>query len=784
MDIFYRIVFFNYLKWFLSTGLFAALFLLACYPSFAAIPLDNTCYRTSLLDNGIGDWDDPATWDWYNGTTWVPAIDYPNRDARVFIGRRNEVRLTKNEEVNALYLFAETIGGVDPGPKLNLQTNELWVFGQLHSISEDDEGFIFYNVTSGITDWIYPETGVIVFKGESRTVVDRNSWSANNSSSRFGVIFDADPSETLVVNAAFKANSFIIRSGTVLQTVNEEQSPSYTSTFSFNTHADFGSLDYGEFRIMSGAKLISEGSKAFDQIIRRTISKPASSFILEEGANLLLLGEAPVIDAVNVQLDGNVTYAGEGVDQEFLESSLTTPDTEFIYNHLSFTGVAEKVLPAELKVSGDMTFLDGGNVNGVATRFIPVGEKDQQIDIPSFSLNEFEMEKATGMLSLQNDLSILNTFDQIAGAIDFLGNSLLLDFGSSGAYNYSSGDWLNLDELVYQNLPTVLDEGNALFPFFDSEFGFQRHLLLEGTLAGSGNSLGIRHVENPGVTYDPGFNDTDGSRVVYQLNSYFAITGTAGAAQEVNIWVLSDDLGIQDVNHLRLTGDGEAAAGIHVAARDIGGKLWAGRELPLNELVNNAFAIASISELSVLPLEWLDFEALFQGDEVLLSWVNDPKSPTQYTVLRAQGQTMEFVPVGVFSSEDFGVELSFQDQFFPVDQAYWYYQVKAEDVEGDLSYSPVVRVNNPLFGNAELLIYPNPYYGGEIRVALFGLQPKQRIAYSIWNSGGKLFLEGYLEGASDKIQLEEGLKVLPIGSYFILLKSQNKLFRLRWLKVN
>ncbi|WP_339925395.1 hypothetical protein [uncultured Cyclobacterium sp.] len=784
MDIFYRIAFYHYLKWFLSTGLFAALFLLSYSHLIAAIPLDNTCYRTSMEDDGVGDWDDPATWERYNGITWVPAIDYPNRTSRAFIGWRNEVRLTQNEEVGILYLFAETIGGVDPGPKLNLQTNELWVYGQLHSISEDAEGFIYHQSTSLITDWIYPETGTLVFKGDSRTVVDRNSWSASNLNSRFGVIFDPGADETLVVNSAMKANSFLIRSGTVRQTVNEDLIQTYTSTFSFNTHSDFGTADYGDFKILPGATLISEGTKVFNEIIRRSESKPASSFVLEEGANLILLGEAPIIEAVNVQLDGKVTYAGEGVSQEFLVSSFASSATEFVYNHLSFSGAAEKILPDELKVSGDMQFEDGGNVNGEATRFIPVGENDQLINIPSFSLDKFQMVKATGIISLQNDLSIISSFDQLVGAIDFLGNSLSLNFGSSGTYNYLSGDWLNLDEVVYQNLPTILDEGNALFPFFDSEFGFQRHLLLEGTLAGSENSLAIRHVENPGVTYDPGYNDTDGSKIVYQLNSYFEMTGTAGAASEVNIWVLSDDLGIHDVNHLRLTGNLEAATGTHVAARDIGGKLWAGREVAFNELANNAFAIASISELSVLPLEWLNFDAFFKGNEVLLSWVNDPKFPTQYTILRTQGPTMEFFPVGVFSSEDFGVELSFKDLSFPVDQAYWYYQVKGEDVEGELSYSPVIRVNNPMLSIEKPDIYPNPYHGGEIHLALFGIKPEHQIAYSIWNSGGKLFLEGYLEGALGNIPLEEGLKALPVGSYFILLQSQNKLFRLRWLKVN
>jgi hypothetical protein len=492
-----------------------------------------------------------------------------------------------------------------------------------------------------------------------------------------------------------KANSFIIRNGTVRQTVNQEFTPFYTSTFSFNAQTQFGNNDYGEFRILSGATLISEGSSPFNQIIRRTANKPASAFVLEEGANLVLLGEAPVIDAVAVQLEGSVVYAGESVSQAFLESSMATAAPEFIYKHLFFTGAAEKILPHMLTVSGDMQFLDGGNVNGASTRLVPTGTNDQLIAIPAFSLDILEMDKLMGNIDFQYDLSILSAFYMLSGTIDFSGNSLLLDFGPSGIYNYFGGVWLNLDEVVYHNLPQILDQSNALFPFYDSQLEFQRHLFLEGTI-GIGSSINIRHFENPGVTYDPGFNDTDGSAIIYQLNSYFEITSAGSTPSVINLWVLADDLGIQDADHLRLTGNGEAAAGTNLPASEFSSRLWAGRQVVFNQLTNSAFAIASISELSVLPLEWLEFDALFRGDKVQLSWVNGTTSTIQYTVFRAETQAMELVPIGGFSGDDFDQTVIFEDQSLPANQYFWYYQVRAEDADGEISYSPVLRVDNPL----------------------------------------------------------------------------------------
>lgn len=784
MDIFYKIAIFVYPKRFEIAIILATLFSFLSFPSIATITLNNNCYRTNLPEDGVGDWDDPDTWEQYNGTEWIPATDYPDRFSRVFIGQRQEVRLTQSEEVGSLYLFAETILSIAPGKKLNLQTYELWIYGQLHSITEEAGIFEYYNATSGIIDWIYPEAGTLVFKGNSRTIVDRNSWSASNLNSRFAVVFAPDAEDTLVVNAAFKANSFVVESGTVRQTLNEEQTPFYTSTFSFNTQDRFGTDDYGDFEILSGATLISEGTKDFNQIIRRSDTRPASSFVLEEGGNLVLYGKRPVIDAVNVQLDGNVTYAGEESSQAFLESSMTASEHDFVYNHLNFSGAAEKDLPPLLKVKGDIVYLDGGMVNGTSTRLIVEGVTDQQLSIPSFELAEMDVNKGSGMLSIEYDLSILENFEQLAGDIDFLNNSLLLDFGSSGSYKYSGGNWHNLGEIIYHNLPESPDQENALFPFFDNELGFPRHLLLEGNLPEQGNSITIRYFNNPGVTYDPGFNDVDGTRIVYELDSYFEITAVAGPSSRINLWVLSDDLGIQDVDHLRLTGNGAAAAGLHLPASERSGKLWAGRTVPLEEMSNNAFTIASINELSVLPLEWLEFEAMLKEDVVEIAWLNDSKLPAVYTVLRADDQSMEFIPIAVISSQDYGEKVRFKDGFLTFDQPYWYYQVKAEDEEGELSFSPVVRVDNPRFLYQEPRIYPMPYTGGDVHLELFDLHDHLNFTYMVWNSGGLLFLEGNILDSFGRIKLEEDLKGLPPGSYFLQFCTRNKWYKLRWIKVN
>src|SRR5690606_29134210 len=186
-------------------------------------------YRTALAVVGIGDWDDPTTWEVWDGTLWTSASVPPDRNNDVFIEKDNEVRLRQTQEVGNLYLFA----GTDAGKKLNLQVYDLDVYGALRCFTKTGETYTIFSSTSLTEDWIYPETGNIVLKGATRTVVDRSSWSGGNGQSRFGVVFNPDPGETLTVNAVFKASSFVVKTGTIYQTVNFDGTPA-TSSFSFN----------------------------------------------------------------------------------------------------------------------------------------------------------------------------------------------------------------------------------------------------------------------------------------------------------------------------------------------------------------------------------------------------------------------------------------------------------------------------------------------------------------------------------------------------------------------
>ncbi|SHM40371.1 hypothetical protein SAMN04488057_101339 [Cyclobacterium lianum] len=753
--------------------LFGLLFVIG-FTAYAQIPLSTFSYRSALPEGGQGDWDDPASWQVYDGTAWTAASLPPNRDNDVFIIKGNEIRLTGNEEVNNLYLF----GAADAGKKLNLQTFDLDVYGGLHSFHVVGADYNLFDSAWLGDDWIYPEEGRIVFRGNSRIVVDRNSWSGQNLASRYTVVFYPNPDQELVVNAVFKASNFLIQSGTVRQTVNYNGSPA-SSTFSFTTDDVFGTEDFGEFRIAPGATLISETTREFNQILRRSDTKPASSFILEEGANLVLQGEEPIIDAVNVVLDGNVFYAADGATQGFLKASMAESQSDFLYQNLYFQGLATKVLPDELSVQGDMVYVSGGQVTGFDTELQLTGNVDQELNIPGLELSGLLLDKLSGTVNLRHRLTIFETFNQVAGTINFHDQDLTLEFGSTGIYSYSGGKWLNLGKLYYENLPLILDDSNATFPIYDTVFDAPRHLVLEGNLSGSAQAIEISYIEAPGLTYDPEFSD-HGEVVVYHLNSFFELNTVGTATNEISAWILAEDLAVQDIDHLRIVGAGEQAIGDHVSASLRDGMLWAGRLFEFDEAQTSFLTIGSISELSVLPVEWLDFEAILIGDRVRLTWKSTSENLIEYTVSRSDGEKPEFFPIGTFQEERNGITITFEDRFFPIDKPFWYYQVSAMEDQSEISYSPVIRVSNPFYARQNPSIFPNPYQSGDINLQLGDMQDIRTV--QVWSMKGVDYQTLFFKEEFDSPMVEMYLKELPPGTYLIQLRSLGEIHTIKWQK--
>jgi hypothetical protein len=755
--------------WFLTLFCWkGGIFYVFCFAQIVHEPGD---YRSI----GTGDFNDPGIWETWDGSSWITATEKPALGNNVFIDQGHEIRLTANEAVQHLYLFS----AADPGRKLNLQTFELHVYGALRALRKESGEFFLNNVSSLLIDWIYPETGKIVFKGNSRTVVDRASWSANTINSRYTVVFDPLPGEVLTVNSAFKANAFILQSGTVIQTVNTMGAPA-CSTFSFNNQEIFNGLGpYGNLIIEPGATLISDCAAPLDPILRRSAAFPAELFHVKQGGNLILRGQLPMMDAVNVLLEGTVIYQGNVGPQQMIGTNLAASQRPNQYHHLHFEGPSVKILQDEIQVTGNLIHEGTGIIQDGPSSITFNGIGVQQVLGWNTEISELTLNKATGSLVINEDLQISSRFNMISGQLDFNGFDLRINSTGAVGLDYSGGTWTNLRDFHYLNLPTVLNSNNASFPFEDA---FQGGVRMVQLLGGSpGGNLHIRFHEIPGSNWDPDFDDSDGTPILYQLNSYFEMFTSLSSPSLLEMRISAQNLIVDEVDDLRIVSNGQAAPGSHLDALDPD-LLWSRRSVNFNELNGNTFTVGSYRVLSVLPLTWLEENAVWKDGKIKVQWSTiGEEHNKKFEIYRSFDLAKTFEKVGEVQATGNNEDISQYNFEYTesIPNSHVHFQIRQIDQDKNYTESRIFRLEgySPSL-NQEVKIWPNPYPQGPIYFKLEGLDNSKPIQLEIWNTNGFLVYHG----AISESNLEPILKDLPKGLYFLKFKDGRQSYSVRWYK--
>lgn len=740
--------------------------------AWAQIPLELGDYRTI----SSGDYNNPAVWQRWDGAAWVAAITKPTQGNNIFIDQGHEIRLTANEAANHVYLFS----AASPGRKLNLQSFELRVYGALRAMETIAGVFFLNNVTSLLTDWIYPETGRVVFKGTSRTVVERGSWSASNFNSRYTVVFDPEPGATLTVNAGFKANAFIIQSGTVLQKVNNSGTP-ICATFSYNNQTIFNGLNpYGDFVIESGATLVSECSAPLEQIIRRSAAVPGTLLHVKPGGNLVFLGNDPTLDVADFRMEGNVYYRSNSGTQRLVRKVLASAVKPNQYHNLLFENNALKQLPDTVFVAGDIALLNGGSITESPTYLRLNGDGMQQIINWNLNVAQVEVHKPSGTVLAFEDVSIKRNLIMRDGQVDFNGFDLFVNSAGTGGLFYEGGQWLNLHRFHYQNTPTTLSETNGTFPFEDGYQGGIRKVQFLGNT--SGGNLRVRMVEIPGANWDPNFDDNDGTPILYQLNSYFEMEGLNAGPGTLEMRISADSLVVFAVEDLRIVSNGQAAPGSHLVAIDPD-QQWARRTVALSEINGQSFTVGSFGPLSVLPLAWKDYEAIQNQNRITVTWSTlQEKENRHFSIHRSIGGISNFSKVGEVKSK--GNSEGEQKYAFSYLESFAeknvFFKICQHDLDGNSTCTPVFRIRGATeqFSESGISIWPNPYHSGELRVLFPRKFQTSHTMVSLSDYRGMLlFSERYPDGNWRTL-----LENLPPGMYLMRFSDNNYTETVRFWK--
>ena len=758
-------------------GLFQGrIYLIISAVAFCCLYLNNSfCQETGAYRTiASGNFGNIAIWQIYDGLVWTPASSKPTSINDIYIDRTHKVTLTANEEVKSLFINAE----MGAGEKLNLNGRNLNLYGSLNSFSGSAPGTPAGTWNS--QNWIGNSiNSTLTFKGNSRVIIPKDSWSGFSTQSRYSVIFDPGDGATLTIEEPIKAVRFIIRSGIVRQKLDISVIPNFCSSITFNTETSFNPGGaFGDFIIEANGKFISECN---DNIISRSISGSVSAalFDLQTGGELILEGTSPRIEAASLQLNGKVTFNKNSGTQNFISKSYAGSTLPLIFHDLEIQGSQSITLPSTITVTGDMIKSGTGQFLTNTSHINFSGPDVQTISGFGLSPQDLTVNKSGGEVRLNQNLNVLRNLTMTNGKLNFQDNSLTINSSNVGSLNYQGGSWENLSSFTYANVPSTFNPTNGTFPFGDRYQGGIRKVQLLGTNVGG--NLNINFTEYEGADFNPSFEDTGGIPILYRLFSYFTFSGLVSSSNPVELRISADKLIVDEPEDLRLVCTGYAAPGTHIENLDED-NLWAIRSLTFDDLPGKNFTVGSYRTLSILPVIWLSLSAKISNNIKKVNWsVAAENNNKIFEILRSENPPEDWTKVGEVESQgdsESPAIYSFIDDDYSKPLT-TYYKIKVLNFFGQESISEVVKLeNNPSPSNTQFSIWPNPHFSGKVRVVFPEDFTYENAEIRIYTAQGQ-FISSF---SYNDIEFSENLEVLNPGLYLITFSNAENFLKTRWIK--
>lgn len=149
------------------------------------------------------------------------------------------------------------------------------------------------------------------------------------------------------------------------------------------------------------------------------------------------------------------------------------------------------------------------------------------------------------------------------------------------------------------------------------------------------------------------------------------------------------------------------------SATSVEGQLYYARS-GTTVLNNNSYSLAANSYATisgVLPIKWLSFNAIKQGNDGLLSWaVASDDATKQYELQRSFNGT-DFSPVSTINRSGNGSYNYTDPGITNLGVSILYYRIKQVDIDGKISYSDTRNLRLDVKDN-QISIYPNPVKDG------------------------------------------------------------------------
>lgn len=181
----------------------------------------------------------------------------------------------------------------------------------------------------------------------------------------------------------------------------------------------------------------------------------------------------------------------------------------------------------------------------------------------------------------------------------------------------------------------------------------------------------------------------------------------------------------------------------------------------------NNLEVSDIKSMSTLPLRWLEFTGVAQGQSVILNWKTAAEQGTKDFLVQHSTDGRQWQTIGtVLAANDADKEQAYSFIHTTPGNGMNAYRLQQRDADGHSSYSSVVTVN--LNASHEwITAYPNPAVNGKVQVKL----PAPAIA-QVYNSTGALLIQKQLPAGVSTLELDKfgkGMYTLKVKDYSVLL---------------
>jgi hypothetical protein len=395
-----------------------------------------------------GNWSTAATWETFNGTSWVTASTKPAAANNVFIQAGHTVTLTGSEACNDLHISTGTINDTTGGDgQVALGANTLEISGKVRCYTGTVGGSgNLPGASSALSAIGSPITmtaasaGKIRFVGNTRTIFNTGEWSSSNTgaTTTYATEIALNSGQTATAQTVFKTSALTVTSGTL------------SCAAGSRVGIDNGTTGQGNVTIASGAVLSSAGTgaSAGNQVMSRGTATRAGTLTINSGGKLVLSGNDPRIDMNAYVLNGTVEYTGG--TQNLLQKSGQDASAVDIstYANLTVNASGAKTLPVDTTVNGILALTNGtlavstktlilngpaiagtpNNLTTTSSSSLSFGGSSASVSVPGSvaALNNLTINNANGV-ALNGNTTISGILTLTSGAFAVGANVLVLN---------------------------------------------------------------------------------------------------------------------------------------------------------------------------------------------------------------------------------------------------------------------------------------------------------------------------------------------------------------------